>query len=226
MAKVITFSRYFPKTHPRSGEPTYFVEQILNQRGIQYKSEKYLDLLLDLNQQKIDEGKLTRQDIIDFQESLYVDCDGIKHHTIRNGNRFNQGDCFSPRVWSKNPYNSPQIIFLPVTIVKKAIEVKMSHFFMDLKYFGSSVLILGNFGRYNTYFLSKLDKILFNKLPYELLKNKLHSESYIDCEIYKNDGLSLEDFIDWFIPSRKIKKNSASIEFFGQIICWSDDINY
>jgi hypothetical protein len=28
MAKVITFSRFFPAYHPRKGEPTYFVEKI------------------------------------------------------------------------------------------------------------------------------------------------------------------------------------------------------
>jgi len=29
MSKVITFSRVFPKYHPKAGQPTYFVEKIL-----------------------------------------------------------------------------------------------------------------------------------------------------------------------------------------------------
>jgi len=29
MAKVLTFSKVFPKYHPKAGEPTYFVEQIM-----------------------------------------------------------------------------------------------------------------------------------------------------------------------------------------------------
>lgn len=30
MARVITFSRKFPSYHPKAGQPTHFVEQILN----------------------------------------------------------------------------------------------------------------------------------------------------------------------------------------------------
>ena len=34
MAKVITVSRTFPDYHPKAGQPTYFVEQILNALGM------------------------------------------------------------------------------------------------------------------------------------------------------------------------------------------------
>jgi len=30
MSRVITFSRAFPKGHPKQGEPTHFVEQLVN----------------------------------------------------------------------------------------------------------------------------------------------------------------------------------------------------
>lgn len=42
-----------------------------------------------------------------------------KHHTIRSGHRFKEGDWFSPRVWSGKPYNSKQIIIAPDIQVKK-----------------------------------------------------------------------------------------------------------
>lgn len=38
--------------------------------------------------------------------------------------------------------------------------------------------------------------------------------------IAKNDGLEWIDFHNWFIPAGKNEK------WLGQIICWSDDVNY
>lgn len=51
-----------------------------------------------------------------------------KHHTIRAGNRWKVGDKFSPRVWSKKPYNSKHIIIAPDIEVKKIwdFEIKDS----------------------------------------------------------------------------------------------------
>lgn len=37
------------------------------------------------------------------------------------------------------------------------------------------------------------------------------------CDIPKNDGLSSDDFLDWF-PENK--------PFIGQVICWNDKIEY
>lgn len=179
MAKVTTFSRYFPKTHPSSGEPTYFVEQILHQQKVNYKSRKYFLCLLDLNRQKIDEGKLTRKDIMDFQDSLVDDVENFKHHTIRNGFRYKQDEYFSPRVWSKNPYNSPQIIFLPLTIIKKTYEIEI-------------------------------------KEDFEILLNGRCLGGVYNVLVANNDGLYWADFKNWF----------SKLPFSGQIICWSETINY
>ena len=41
MARIITFSRTFPAYHPKAGEPTYFVEMILNDLGIDFRSWFY-----------------------------------------------------------------------------------------------------------------------------------------------------------------------------------------
>lgn len=36
-----------------------------------------------------------------------------KNHTIRAGNRWKEGDWFSPRFWSGKPYASKQVNFVP-----------------------------------------------------------------------------------------------------------------
>jgi hypothetical protein len=96
MSKVITFSRVFPKYHPKAGQPTYFVEKLLSSINYKYYDED-------------------RQ----FNPRLSVDSFEPKHHTIRNGNRWKVGDKFSPRVWSGKPYQSKQIIIAPdIEIVK------------------------------------------------------------------------------------------------------------
>lgn len=96
MSKVITFSRVFPKYHPKAGQPTYFVEKLLSSINYKYYDED-------------------RQ----FNPRLSVDSFEPKNHTIRNGNRWKVGDKFSPRVWSGKPYNSKQIIIAPdIEIVK------------------------------------------------------------------------------------------------------------
>lgn len=226
MAKVITFSRYFPKTHPRSGEPTYFVEQILNQMKIDYKSEFYLINLFALNHINISAGKLTTNDLVEFQNSLAYDVEGLKHHTIRNGNRFIKGEYFSPRVWSKSAYNSPQIIFLHDTEVKKATPVQICSFFYDGAYTSTQVGILKDtvLTKYYRYgLLTGSNKIEF-VYAYHMLS--IPCVKITDCNIYKNDGLSLDDFTNWFIPSKKCKELEKSHEFKGQIICWSEDVNY
>lgn len=42
------------------------------------------------------------------------------------------------------------------------------------------------------------------------------------CEVAKNDGLSCDDFVEWFAIHPK--KDGA--HFTGQIICWSNKIDY
>lgn len=69
MSKVITFSRVFPKYHPKAGQPTGFVKSILHQQGILI-NEDYKRLLLKLNTKKLFEGKLSFADIIFFLENL------------------------------------------------------------------------------------------------------------------------------------------------------------
>jgi hypothetical protein len=100
MSRVITFSRYFPKSHPKAGKPTFFVEKI-------YKS---------LFVMKCVPSELVK----DFNFAVMNDDEYLpKHHTVRNGSRWKVGDKFSPRVWSGKPYNSKQIIISSdITITK------------------------------------------------------------------------------------------------------------
>lgn len=95
MPRVITFSRTFPKYHVRAGEPTYFVEKII--KGLYMLQHPIED---------IDELAIDSQNPLD--ESVYDRCEP-KWHTIRAGNRWKDGDKFSPRVWAGKPYASKQI---------------------------------------------------------------------------------------------------------------------
>jgi len=99
MSRVITFSRVFPSYHPRKGEPTYFVEKLVQ----------------SFNQIR------RPGDVPDgiFSEEIYHVV-YAKNHTIRSGHRWKVGDKFSPRVWSGKPYQSKQIIIAPDIEVKNA----------------------------------------------------------------------------------------------------------
>lgn len=108
MAKVITFSKYFPSYHPKAGQKTFFAEQIHNSL-YSHNSECFLDLHNALNH------------VIE----LDADFLGEKHHTIRKGNRFKVGDEFSPRVWAGKPYRSKQIIIAPNIVVAKVWEIEV-----------------------------------------------------------------------------------------------------
>jgi hypothetical protein len=175
--KIITFSRTFPSDNNQAGKPTYFVEQILNELGVDYLSHHYLEKLLNLNHQKLIDKKLSYDDIDRFFSSL-VNVEGKKLHTIRNGNRFKQGELFQPCIWSdvvnpksgrKGAYHSPQIKFWEDIEVKQVISVDIwethevclnNNFFAT---FGSKnfVTLAKNDG------LSQIDmRNWFNKLPF------------------------------------------------------------
>lgn len=110
MAKVITFSRKFPKGHIWEGAETSFVEKYLNSLQIDYRSFQYFLQLKELN---IGNEKLTMDMLCRFYESLDPYVYENKIHTIRSGFRFSERENFSPRVWSSVAYKETQIIFAP-----------------------------------------------------------------------------------------------------------------
>lgn len=173
MSKVIMFSRQYPAYHPRKGEPTYFVEKILNwywdQESNNYHNVE--DMLLELN--------FPIKNCFDVLEPVAAVIEW-KHHTIRLGNRWKAGDYFSPRVWSGKPYRSKQFFIAPDIEVKKLWDIEST----------------GNNHLY-------LNEKSINVLGVEILA--------------MNDGLNYQDLIDWLKYPKPFK---------GQIICWSDSINY
>ncbi|MBC7486071.1 MAG: hypothetical protein H7282_04910 [Cytophagaceae bacterium] len=189
MSKVITFSRHFPKGHPRQGEPTYFVEKYWNSFNVQALGEEFVypfeEELYKLNKDRL--GLWPLQDVTfdppiisSMRESF-----GAKLHTIRAGNRFKEGEMFSPRVWSGKPYNSKQIVIGPDTKVVKTYEI--------------SIVCTGDKG------FAVLDGQEF----------PLNNESMNAALLASNDGLTVGDLVAWFSKPMK-----------GQIICWSDEVEY
>lgn len=177
MSKVRTLSRTFMSTHPRKGQDTHFVEKVLTSLGIDYTSHDYFILLLSLN------PKLSEIQIHNFYQSLSINV-LPKHHTIRGGNHFAQGDKISLRVWSAKPYNSKQIIIAPDIEVKKVW--------------------------------------IFEVTPLDGIQMPQVKATTTVADIAKNDGLELRDFYDWF----QIKGHKCKKPFVGQVICWSDQIEY
>lgn len=124
MAKVITFSRTFPSYHPKAGQPTHFVEAMMN--------SLYPFLPAPKEAVKLYEGylKLHGPYAHSYLGETIV---GTKHHTIRAGHRWKVGDKFSPRVWSGKPYNSKQITIAPDIQIKKLwdFDIEGSDCFID-----------------------------------------------------------------------------------------------
>lgn len=120
MSKIITFSRKFPKDHISAGKSTQFVEMILNYLHISYDNNQYTDLLIELNKNKLEDGRLIIEDLDKFQDSLNpLKRDIVKRHTIRGSLRFKEGEQFTPAVWAYIPYRGSQIVFCPNLEVKK-----------------------------------------------------------------------------------------------------------
>lgn len=122
----------------------------------------------------------------------------IKFHTIRAGKRFKGGEYFSPRIWSSKPYNSKQIIIAPDIKIQKIwnIEIKI-----DL-----------------------IKAIIPVKKDIYATLISINGKPFFDHEkLAQNDGLSLSDFLNWFLLSPDFKKNKT---FTGQIICWNNNITY
>lgn len=180
--KVLTFSKHFPKGHPKEGQPTYFVEQILNailprgENGIINRDDIRPEVLPHIN---------------DF---VLLDGTTYKHHTIRGGSRWKPGDMASLRIWSDKPYRSKQIEFAQV-------EVKRTF-------------------KFNLYPIKDQGEVLIKGF---LDGNLIQTE--LATSIAKNDGLTIEDFESWFCPEGTKFILGMPI-FTGQIICWSEAIEY
>ena len=91
--RKIAISRYFPATHPRKGEPTYFPQKILASMDF------------------------TPEDLAGYPvlEAMPNDNTRAKQkiHTVRTSNRLKAGEWVQPFFWEARPYRSRQIDFMP-----------------------------------------------------------------------------------------------------------------
>lgn len=121
MAKVITFSRYYPTMHPRKYERTHFVEKIHKALNLRFNNisiiqkigsyNNYSDLMLPEYQEF-------------FKEYSYADYQP-KIHTMRAGKRWKTGDKASLRIWSEKPYRSKQIIIAPEITIPRVADIEI-----------------------------------------------------------------------------------------------------
>jgi hypothetical protein len=184
-SRIITFSRTFPSYHLRKGEPTFFVEAILTQLGIDYTSHNYFVWLVE-NNPKISEVFLDK-----FYNSLSQNI-APKSHTIRSHKRpLKVGEYINPNCWAGKPYNKTeegfwQIKFAPNIEVKKmwGYEVKCPSKGVEQWFLNSSTMVSENNEYMQQWFNANLIK-----------------------EIAKNDGLELADFLLWFKHPSEFKGN-------------------
>jgi hypothetical protein len=203
MSKVITFSTRFPSYHPKAWQPTHFVEKFWNSFNVETLGQTFLaDFDYEVTH-KLNKS-IPYSSICHFNAQLHKSNRenlGAKYHTIRSGNRWKVGDKFSPRVWGNDvnpksgrsgPYHSKQIVIAPDIEVKKVwdIEIKEDPFTISFELLNNMLLKID--GHYAT-------------------------PEIIIPLIAKNDGLDLQDLLDWF----KYPK-----PFVGQIISWSNQIEY
>ena len=111
-----------------------------------------------------------------------------KHHTVRSGNRFKKGDFFSPRVWGTdiNPKSGKSGAYHSKQII-------LSH---DTE-------------------IKNVWDIEINEATEISINGKFISYGW-EVELANNDGLSWQEFNDWFVK----------LPFKGQIICWNDVVYY
>lgn len=173
MSKVITFSRYFPKGHLRSGEPTYFLEKIWcwKNKSFELSSKDTIDTISDvmgviLELDNLNNSRLPKQALHDFFSTIKPGKYYPKSHTIRQGKRWKVGDAFSPRVWIGKPYVSKQIIIAPDIEIVKVWDFEI---------------------------INKL--IILNGVEYTSMEQPITDNMRF---LAKNDGLSVMDFREWF----------------------------
>lgn len=199
MSKVITFSEYYPKYHPKAGEPTFFVEKIWEGLARLGNLDPGNSIIL---QHVLDER------IENYAMGRIFD---PKYHTIRRGNRWKVGDWFSPRVWSGKPYRSKQIQFAPDIQVKKVWK-------LVVRASTHSSWVCFSIGSYDeTQWVHLMGTTETNRLA---LNDGLEPKDFKDWfripsmekRQKQNDDIEISNWKD--------------IIFSGQIICWNDKIIY
>jgi len=196
---VTTFSRTFPSYHPRKSKKTYFVEKfhysIWNQ--CHDKWEDAQTMIQDLNKH------LPKKTVNDFIESLEMEMDFSqieKNHTVRGGHRYKAGDLLSPRVWGNdiNPKSGRRGPYhSKQIIIGPDIQIKKT---WDFHVDACGVMSMAKPGQQLKYIDEDFDAVISN-----------------------NDGLTVDDFIQWIVmPFYKKGIDSGPM----QIICWNEKVEY
>lgn len=167
--------------HPKCGQPTYFVEKVINafSEGLLW-TEKTIDSL--------------HPEILEHAYYLDLNFDEFKtkSHTIRLGWHFKPIDKLCLAIWDDKPYKSK-----PIRVWEGEIRA------VDI--------VLLYFGDRNPLFQTAAN---FEKL----------NPVYLDPAILaKNDGLELDEFIDWFRLKGKRPKDGIVL---AQILIWDKEISY
>lgn len=179
MSRVITFSRTFPRYHPKAGEPTYFVEKVLSSQNIYPVGVDAFQYFETLN------PHLDISIYEDFVRELVIGGHDPKHHTIRAGHRWKIGDWYQPVVWGddinpksgrKGPYQSKMIKIAPLIQIKKL---------WDLDIEGTDWFVNGK------------------------RESPIIGEGFNSELLAANDGLSGDDLYHWFVDSPDFKKKQT-----------------
>jgi hypothetical protein len=146
--KELMFSRVYPAYHSKKGQPTHFVEKI------------YAALSDTKSEFKIPN---IANEFWDFQ--TYYNCVFPKHHTIRAGQRWKEGEFFTPKVWTGEPYKSKKQIIYDFLKIEKVYAFRFdpgsNHFLIDDVIVGDCKVaeIFNNDG------LDVLDALIWLKYP-------------------------------------------------------------
>lgn len=133
-----------------------------------------------------------------FFKSLDADEASEKYQTIRTGHRHKANDLFCAYAWSnpKRPYTGHQIIFAPPIHIHSTHQVTTAiDTSENMHRTGSEILYMDG--------------------------NEIKDLN----QLANNDGLSENDFIDWFElgkPKKKLRKGA----FDGQAIVWDANVGY
>lgn len=127
MSRVLTFSRVYPSYHPKAGQPTYFVEKM-----IQWYWDNISDVLRGYHNVEsmlyaLNRNKFTKEYYHQFVNELNPEVNEWKSHTIRYGQRFKVGEFFKPCVWTGRPYRSLMMQFLPALSIPKIWNITVNH---------------------------------------------------------------------------------------------------
>lgn len=203
MSRVITFSRTFPVYHPKAWQPTYFVEKLLKaltpdttyfMAECEWCGWRGISSLLDGGHSIADTG--------DYSDPLCPEC---------GSNKIDDSD---ENQLAITYYNQSEFVWPKHHTIRSGNRWKVGDKFSPRVWSGKP---------YASKMITIAPDITIEKIwDFEVVDMvyELNGRVINYPEIQKlaeNDGLSIQDFHNWFIHYETFK---------GQIICWNKDIQY